>query len=102
MIAGFAGPLGVAIAALGVTHVVSLDAWDIALGFQGKNGLERLAALRTHRRERFIGVGAGAAMLLVLGSTIIGLVVWLPAMVCGAALAAGERAQAEAAAAESV
>jgi hypothetical protein len=90
LVAGFAGPVGVVIAAVGATHLVSLDAWDLALGLDGRGGLDRLAVMRARRAERFTGVAAGALMLLLLGPTVIGLLLWLPAMVCGAALAVAD------------
>ena len=89
-VGGFAGPVGVILAAIATTYVVSLDAWDLALSVAGRKGLDRLAVLRDRRLERTIGVVVGGLLLLGLSVTVIGLLLWLPALVCGAAVSVAE------------
>ena len=90
VVGGFAGPVGAILAAIATTYVVSLDAWDLALSVAGRKGLDRLAVLHERRLERFIGVAVGGLLLLGLSVTVIGLLLWLPALVCGAALSVAE------------
>ena len=53
---------------------------------RGLPGPRRREAMRAHREEIIQGAMAGAVMNLGLGVTVLGWILWLPAMVSGAAV----------------
>lgn len=84
--AGFAGPLGAVVGALGAAHLAAIDCHDTAWSLRGRSGLERLELLRRERVAVWGGAAVAALLLLALAGTVVGLVLWLPALACGAAL----------------
>ncbi len=86
LIGAFVGPVGLIVSAYGMARIAAIDAADINLGVRGLGGLARLHAIQAHRDELIAGAFVGAMMYLVLTLTVVGWLVWLPAMVCGAAL----------------
>lgn len=84
--AGLAGPLGAVVGALGAAHVAAIDSHDTAWSLCGRSGLERLELLRRDRAAVWGGAAVAALLLLALAGTVVGLVLWMPALACGAAL----------------
>lgn len=81
------GPVGIVVGALALGHVGAIDAVDIALAVRGVPGAERLRALRENKGMIRGGMLYAAALSFALGITVVGWILWMPAMVCGAALA---------------
>lgn len=92
VLAAFAGPLGGLVGALGAAHVAAIDAHDTAWALAGRSGLERLGRLRAERAAVRGGAAVAALLLLLLASTLVGAVLWLPAVACGAALRIADQA----------
>ena len=86
MLSSFFGPLGLLVGAFGMAHLACIDAFDMALAVRGLSGARRRETMRAHRDEIVQGAMAGAVMNLGLGVTVLGWILWLPAMVSGAAL----------------
>lgn len=86
LLSSFFGPLGLLVGAFGMAHLACIDAFDMALAVRGLSGAQRREAMRAHRDEIVQGAMAGAVMNLGLGVTVLGWILWLPAMVSGAAL----------------
>jgi hypothetical protein len=85
LIASFFGPLGVVVGAFAMAHMAAIDAMDTAMAARGIPGRRRMEIQRLHRGELIQGAGVGAAMNIGLGLTVLGWLLWLPAMVAGAA-----------------
>jgi hypothetical protein len=79
------GPIGVVVGAIAMAFIACLDAADLALSVRGLNGLQRLAALKAHRGELWRGAAVAGLLNLALAATVVGWVLWLPALVVGAA-----------------
>jgi hypothetical protein len=86
LIASFFGPLGVIVGAFAMAHMAGIDAIDTALAARGIPGKRRMELQRLHRGELIQGAGTGAALNIGLGLTVLGWLLWLPAMVAGAAV----------------
>jgi hypothetical protein len=80
-----AGPIGAVLAAFGIAHIACLDALDLGLAARGLDGAARLRALHAHRQEVLVGSLVAGALNLALAATVIGWLLWLPALVTGAA-----------------
>ncbi|MBA3707577.1 MAG: hypothetical protein H0W83_02010 [Planctomycetes bacterium] len=85
LLSSFFGPLGLLVGAFGMAHLAAIDAMDTALAVRGIPGPSRMAALRAHREDVIGGSMVGAVLNIALGLTVVGWIVWLPGMVCGAA-----------------
>ncbi len=85
LLSSFFGPLGLLVGAFGMAHLACIDAFDLALAVRGLSGPRRREAMRAHREEIIQGAMAGAVMNLGLGVTVLGWILWLPALVSGAA-----------------
>ncbi len=82
----FTGPAAPLIASYALARVAVVDAYDIALGVRGLDSTQRMAIYAAERNDlRRAAVTAGAIQL-GLAFTFIGWLLWLPALVCGAAL----------------
>jgi hypothetical protein len=81
-----AGPVSVVVGAIGMAAIGVIDAVDVALAVRGVPGSRRLAIMRAHRGALRTGALLAAALNLALGLTIVGWLLWLPALVCGAAV----------------
>jgi hypothetical protein len=81
------GPLGIVVGAIGIGHIGAIDAVDIALAVRGVPGHERVQALRRNAKMIHGGMLSAALLSIALGVTVVGWVLWMPGMVCGAALA---------------
>ena len=67
-------------------RIAVVDAYDIALGAQGFTSDQRLAFYAS-RGPFFSGSALTAGLLQVgLAFTLLGWLLWMPALVCGAAL----------------
>jgi hypothetical protein len=79
------GPVGLAVGTLGLAYLACLDALDLALAMRGIAGRRRLELIRAHRRDHLGGTLVASALLLILGGSIIGWWLVLPALAAGAA-----------------
>lgn len=82
----FLGPIGVFIAQVGIGHLAAIDGCDLALSIQGVGTKERIQAYKNHSKEIFLGGVIGGCLSLMLSFTLIGWLIWVPAMFVGAAL----------------
>lgn len=83
-----AGPFGLALAAVVVAQVALIDAVDTALAVRGLTGAQRIAALAAHRAELRAALPAATLTNIGLSLTVLGWLLWLPALVAGAATTA--------------
>jgi hypothetical protein len=81
----FAGPAGAVLASFGIAHIACIDALDLSLAARGLDGERRLRALRAHRQEVVVGSLVAGALNLLLATTLIGWLFWLPGLIAGAA-----------------
>jgi hypothetical protein len=86
VLSSFFGPLGILVGAFGMAHLACLDSFDLALAVRGIPGKRRRELLRAHRDDVIQGAMAGAVMNLGLGVTVLGWLLWLPALVAGASV----------------
>ncbi len=85
LVSGFAGPFGIPVATYAMARVAMTDAYDTVLAQRGLTGEQRLAELHAAAPQlRRIAVIAGALQLL-LALTFVGWLLWMPALVAGAA-----------------
>ncbi len=80
-----AGPAGAVLASFGLAYLACLDALDSGLAARGLDGAHRLAALRAHRAEVVVAGVVAGALGLALAATVVGWLLWLPALMVGAA-----------------
>ena len=86
LVGAFLGPLGPFLSSIAVGRIAVVDAYDIALGAQGFTSDQRLAFYAS-RGPFFSGSALTAGLLQVgLAFTLLGWLLWMPALVCGAAL----------------
>ncbi len=85
LLSAFSGPIGVIVVACAMAHMAAIDAFDIALSARGIGGRRRMEIQRMHRHEVTQGALAAAALNIGLGLTALGWLLWLPALVAGAA-----------------
>ena len=79
-------PFGVLLSAIGLGHITCIDACDLALSIQGKDGTSRTDFLREHK-QTLLQSGMVAGLLHIgLGFTFILWPFFLPAIFCGAAI----------------
>ena len=82
----FTGPLAPFIVTYAIARVAVVDAYDIGLGVRGVSSADRLAYYAAQRSSfRHAALTAGA-LQMGLACTFVGWLLWLPALVCGAAL----------------
>lgn len=89
-LSGLLAPLAPLAAALGFAHLAVLEACDVALALRGYRGRQRWAALQQRRAAVMSAVLVAAGLSLLLGLTVIGGVLVLPAIFTGAALWVGQ------------
>lgn len=82
-------PLGLILSQFGLAHIAVLEGGDVALGSRGLAGSRRWRLLRERRREILGAAAVGAGLSLLLGLTIFGWLLFMPAMFTGAALWVG-------------
>jgi hypothetical protein len=75
----------VIVGAFAMSHMAAIDAADTALAARGIAGRRRMELLRLHRSEMVQGAAVGTGLNIGLGVTVLGWLLWLPAMVAGAA-----------------
>lgn len=80
------GPIGIFIAAIGMGHLAAIDGCDLALSIQGLNAKKRMQAYHAHFRDIFFCGCIGGVLSLILCFTIVGWLIWIPAMFCGMAI----------------
>ena len=83
---GFTGPFAVPIAAYAWSRIATADAFDTALAAEGADLPTRRAARRRHRHALRLGSLSAGGLQLGLALLIIAWLLWLPALVAGAAL----------------
>lgn len=79
-------PLSVFLGQFGLAHIAVLEGADLALGARGVPGTKRWRMLRERRRAVLLAAVVGALMSLLLGLTLVGWVLFMPAMFTGAAI----------------
>lgn len=80
------GPLALFIAQIGMGHIAIIDAADLSLTIQGERAHARISALKS-RTLPILTAGFIAGMLsMILSTTIIGWLFWLPGIYAGATL----------------
>jgi len=80
------GPLALFLAQLGMGHIAIIDASDLSLAIQGISGKKRIQAIK-NRVLPILTAGFLAGMLsMILTTTIIGWLFWLPGIYAGCAL----------------
>ncbi len=82
----FTGPLGPLITAYAMARVAALDAFDTALAAEDGTADHRQAGIIQHAGDRMTGAAVAAGLALLLSLTVIGWILWMPALVCGATL----------------
>ncbi len=87
----FTGPGAPFIASYAMARVAVVDAYDIALGVRGLDSTQRMARHADERGDLRLAAVTAGALQLGLAFTFIGWLLWLPALVCGAALLTAER-----------
>ena len=82
----FFGPLAMFLAQVGMGHIAIIDACDLSLTIQGEPVSKRIQALKS-RLLPILTAGIIAGMLsMILSTTIIGWLFWLPAVYVGCTL----------------
>ena len=80
------GPLAMILAQIGMGHIAMIDAADLSLTLQGRAAKNRIHALKS-RRLPLLTAGLIAGFLsIILTTTIIGWLFWLPGIYAGACL----------------
>lgn len=79
-------PLSIFVSAIALGHICILDSSEIVLQLLGHDGETRQNFYKQQRLSLLAAGCVAGAISLVLASTIIGLLFWLPGMVCAAAL----------------
>ena len=82
----FMGPVGIFISQLGIGHLAAIDAVDLVLALKGNSTKKRLEYYRNMKGEIFCFGFFSAILSMVLSVTIIGWLLWIPAIFCGATL----------------
>ena len=80
------GPVGIFISQLGIGHLAAIDAVDLVLALKGNSTKKRLEYYRNMKGEIFCFGFFSAILSMVLSVTIIGWLLWIPAIFCGATL----------------
>lgn len=81
----FLGPLGLVLGAYGIGHMACLDSLDAGLAARGLRASERLALLRSHRPAVAGAAVVAGVLVALLSPTLIGWLLWMPAVAAGAA-----------------
>jgi len=80
------GPLALFLAQVGMGHIAIIDATDLSLAIQGLPGKKRIKEIKS-RTLPILTAGFIAGMLsMILTTTIIGWLFWLPGVYAGCAL----------------
>lgn len=82
----FFSPLTLFVAQVGMGHIALIDGCDLSLSVQGLKGSERIKMIKERRGALLIAGGLAGFLSIVLTTTIIGWVFWLPGIYAGAVL----------------
>jgi len=82
----FLGPAGPFLSSIAVGRIAVMDAYDIALGTQGFTSEQRLAFYAAGGTFFSRSAVTAGLLQLALAFTLLGWLLWMPALVCGAAL----------------
>ncbi len=91
LLSGASGPLAPLLAGYCVSRLACLDAFDTALAAIDPRQGFRAEGLERHQADRIAGALGAQALKLLLALPVVGLLLWMPALVCGAALRVAER-----------
>lgn len=79
-------PLSIVLAQIGIGHIAVLDASDLSLSLLGYSSKDRISLIRRFKISLLIaGISAGTLSLILL-TTIMGWIFWLPGVYIGLAL----------------
>lgn len=82
----FLGPIGAFISQVGIGHLAAIDAVDLALALKGYKAQKRME-LHHQKAGQIFGLGVSAGILsLGLSVTVLGWILWIPAIFTGATL----------------
>ncbi|MBF5059222.1 hypothetical protein [Candidatus Neptunochlamydia vexilliferae] len=82
----FFGPLAIFLAQVGMGHIAFIDAADLSLMIQGQPARERIGGLKARTMPLLTAGFIAGILSMVLTTTIIGWLFWLPSVYAGAAL----------------
>lgn len=82
----FLGPIGAFISQLGMGHLAVIDGVDLTLALKGLNTSDRLHHYRQKRGPIFVMGFFAAVLSMCLSITVIGWLLWIPAVFVGATL----------------
>ncbi len=82
----FAPLLTFPVSLFAINHLALLEGLDLALTVFGYSGSERVQWLKTRGGDCLVAALPACGLSLVLGLTLIGWLLWLPALYCGAFL----------------
>ena len=82
----FLGPVGVFISQLGIGHLAAIDGVDLVLALKGNSTKVRIEYYKMKRADIFCFGFFAAILSLILSVTIIGWLLWIPAVFCGVTL----------------
>ncbi|MBS0626411.1 MAG: hypothetical protein JSS32_10205 [Verrucomicrobia bacterium] len=68
---------------LAVNHLAVLEAADVALSAYGKSGRERAEWIQRHGTDCMALALSGAGLNVLLSLTVVGWILWIPAVFCG-------------------
>ncbi|NRA90680.1 MAG: hypothetical protein HRU43_06100 [Simkaniaceae bacterium] len=82
----FFGPLSMFIAQIGMGHIAVIDACDLALTIQGEPVSKRVQALKKRVIPILLSGFVAGVLSMILTTTIIGWLFWLPGVYVGCTL----------------
>ncbi|MCB1107784.1 MAG: hypothetical protein KDK76_06790 [Chlamydiia bacterium] len=80
------GPLAMFLAQVGMGHIAIIDACDLSLTIQGEPAARRIKALKSRTLPLLTAGFIGGMLSMILTTTIIGWLFWLPGIYAGCAL----------------
>ncbi len=86
LLGAFLGPLAPLLGAFALSRMAVVDAYDIALAVRGWSSDRRLVFYAAHSGHLHRSALVAGGLQLALAFTLVGWLLWLPALVCGAAL----------------
>lgn len=82
----FFDPLAMILAQVGMGHIAIIDASDLSLTLQGHNAKQRVHALKSRMMPILTAGFVAGALSMILTTTIIGWLFWLPGIYAGCTL----------------
>ena len=82
----FFGPLAMFLAQIGMGHIAIIDACDLSLTIQGEPVSKRIQALKSRLLPILTAGFIAGTLSMILSTTIIGWLFWLPAVYVGCTL----------------